>query len=170
MTMLYVPDENVMILAQKVQDDHGNIDITCHSLIIAILENPNAIIVLDNYLWGQYQSQINKIPPGLIVPPNLLKLLFQSGVGPLDEDRNYCHKVTWLPTPPPFPEEAEIPSGSKKDTKIVRLAIAAKACLITTDRPLREALDALSIPEKYQIQVLSPEEALTLLKNKNPAP
>ena len=58
----FILDENVIILAQKQQDDRGTADLTCLQLVQGVLDNPHAFIGVDNILWKQYHSQLNRLP------------------------------------------------------------------------------------------------------------
>ena len=163
MTRRFIPDENIIILAQKQQDDRGAADLTCFQLVRGILDNPRAFIGVDYPLWSRYQSQLNRLPPHSVVPPPLLRRLNGADIGPPNRAGEWVYKVTLLPNAPPFPEETAIPQGSQDDVEIVRLAVATGAILVTTDQPLREDLAATGIAEKYALQVVSPAAALNLL-------
>lgn len=163
MTLRFIPDENIVILAQQQRDDRGSADLTCLRLVQRILGNPRAFMVVDSILWSRYQSQLNGLPPQSIVRPHLLSLLVGAGIGPPNDAGQWVFKVTLLPDAPAFPEEVDIPQGSRDDLQIVRLAVATGAILVTTDQPLREDLAAAGIAEKYNLQVRSPAEALHLL-------
>lgn len=163
MTRRFIPDENVIILAQKQQDDRGAADLTCFQLVRGILDNPRAFIGVDYPLWSRYQSQLNRLPPHSLVPPPLLRRLNGADIGPPNSAGQWVYKVTLLPNAPAFPEETAIPQGSQDDVEIVRLAVATGAILVTTDQPLREDLAATGIAEKYSLQIVTPEAALNLL-------
>ena len=163
MTLRFIPDENIVILAQQQRDDRGSVDLTCLRLVQRILGNPRAFMVVDSILWSRYQSQLNGLPPHSIVEPHLLSVLSRAGIGPPNDAGQWVFKVTLLPDAPAFPEETAIPQGSRDDLQIVRLAVATGAILVTTDQPLREDLAAAGIAEKYNLQILSPDDALHLL-------
>lgn len=136
MTLRFIPDENVVILAQKQRDDRGFVNPTCLRLVQRILANPRAFIGVDHSLWRKYQEQLNGLPPHSLIRPHLLSLLARAGIGPPKDSGQWVYKVTLLPNAPAFPEETAIPQGSRDDLQIVRLAVAAGAILATTDRPL----------------------------------
>ena len=46
---------------------------------------------------------------------------------------------------------------------IVRLAISTGAILVTTDNPLISDLETAGITQQYQLQVVTPDQALNLL-------
>ena len=155
----YIPDENIIILAQNQQDDQGNPDLTCLQLIQKILDTPTAHILVDENIWGKYWQQARK--QGFHSSRhNLLLELIIAGFGPPDPDGSWPNKVTLLPNAPGFPEETRIPAGSQDDLQFVRLAVQTRAALVTTDRPLREGLQESGITEKYGLIVLSPAQAL----------
>ena len=163
MTLRFIPDENIVILAQKQQDDRGSVDLTCLRLVQRILGNPRAFMVVDSILWSRYQSQLNGLPPQSIIQPHLLSLLVSAGIGPPNDAGQWVFKVTLLPNAPAFLDETAIQRHGPGDVQIVRLAVATGAILVTTDQPLREDLAAAGIAKKYNLQVRSPAEALHLL-------
>ena len=63
----------------------------------------------------------------------------------------------------PFEEENLIPQGSQDDTFLVRLAVATGATLVTADTPLRDDLESSGIRARYNLEVVTPEEALASL-------
>lgn len=163
MTRRFIPDENIIILAQKQEDDRGAVDPTCLRLVQRIIGSPRAFIGVDYPLWSRYHSQLNRLPPHSEVPPRLLSLLNGAGLGIPDSAGQWVYKVTLLPTAPTFLEETAIQRHGTGDVEIVRLAVATGAILVTTDQPLREDLAATGIVAKYNLQVRSPEDALDLL-------
>ena len=155
MTQQFILDENVFICAQLETNVYGEADPTCLELLQRILDICHPI-VLDPELYQRISSQLNR-------PANqrqgfgaaLLRTLSQAGArsGKLDVRQ----------TPPPFPEETNIPQGSQDDKFIVRLAVESGATLVTADEPLRDDLAACSIQTRYTLSVLSPENALASL-------
>ena len=153
MTLQFILDENTVILAQKQENDRGAYDLTCLNLLNAILESRHSLIA-DYVLWAKYQSQLSDLPdtyPGYPHILNVLSRAFRVG------------KLSFLPDAPAFPEETDIPQGSQDDKEIVRLAVATGATFVTTDNPLIADLAAAGITEHYQLQVVTPEQALPLL-------
>jgi len=69
-------------------------------------------------------------------------------------------KVEFRANAEPFPDEGNIPQGSKDDVQVVRLAVETRATLVTTDESLRNDLDACGVEETYRLRLLSPSEAL----------
>ena len=153
MTLKFILDENTLILAQRQENDRGAYDLTCLNLLNAILDSRHSLIA-DYVLWAKYQSQLSDLPdtyPGYPHILNVLSRAFRVG------------KLSFIPNSPPFPEENGIPQGSQDDVEIVRLAVATGATLVTTDNPLITDLASSGIAESYQLQVVTPEDALTLL-------
>lgn len=156
MTQRFIIDENVAILAHKMENDHGEEDITCRRLVESIIEICHSL-VFDTVLWDKIYNQLldytRDQPFGA---RSLLRLIFLA----MERDgkiQNIGREA------PPFPEESDIPQGSQDDTYIVRLAVASGATLVTTDGPLRDDLAACSIQTRYGLNVLSPEDALAVL-------
>ena len=152
----FILDENVVILAQKGEDDHGNNNLVCSDLVTQIIEICHTIVV-DDVLWDKYFDQLNR--PANQLPqmgPHLLRILWNA--------LRISNKVRGVGrTSPPFKEERYIPTGSQKDTYIVRLAVESGAILVTTDGPLREGLESSGIQSAYDLQIVSPVEALSNL-------
>jgi len=163
MTLHFIPDENIIILAQKQQDDRGAADLTCLRLVQRILGNPRAFMGVDYILRCRHLIQLNRLSPHSIVEPRLLSVLARAGSGPPNDAGQWVYKVTLHPNAPAFPEETAIQRHGSIDVAIVHLAVATGAILVTTDQPLREDLAATGITEKYGLQVVSPEYALNLL-------
>ena len=74
MTMRFILDENVVILAQERIDDHGNPDQTCFDLLDGIIEICYPI-VSDSNLWGKYQHQLSNRPVVSPGSPHVLSIL-----------------------------------------------------------------------------------------------
>ncbi len=163
MTLRFILDENVIILAQKQEDVQGASDLTCLRLVQRIIGNHRAFMGVDYSLWRKYHGQLNGLPYYSIVRPHILSRLDRAGVGPPNDAGQWVYKVTLLPNAPAFPEETNIPQGSRDDVEIVRLAVAAGAILVTTDQPLLTDLETTGIRERYNLQVVSPDNALHLL-------
>ena len=154
MTRQFILDENVIILARRKADPQGNYDATCVHLIDRITEICHTIVI-DVNLWDKYQRQLGRIPTAGLGPPNLFHLLQGA--------RQRAGKLSFRPNAPKFPEETDIPQGSQDDVEHVRLAVASGATLVTTDNPLIQDLQSSGVTERYQLQVVTPEQALPLL-------
>ena len=156
MTPRFILDENIVILAQRGQDEYGNVNPACADLIQQIIEICHTLVV-DDVLWDKYVEQLHR--PGYQNPsmgPFLMRVLYNALTIP--------DKVDGIgSTAPAFDEEGLIPVGSRDDVYLVRLAVETGATLVTTDRPLRDDLASCEIPSKYGLTVVSPEDALELL-------
>lgn len=156
MTQRFILDENIALLAQTLENDHGETDVTCRRLLNDIIEICHSI-VFDVTLWGKFHQKLQSLPPDQpFGPRSILRLLYLA----MQRDEK-IHNIGV--ESPSFPEEGTIPSGSQDDVPMVRLAVETGAILVTTDGPLRESLESTGIQEKYSLQVLSPDEALQIL-------
>ena len=151
----FIPDENVIILAQKRENDRGERNLTCFYLLNRIISICHPIVV-DPVLWRKYEEHLGRLPARATTSPHLAGIL-KSPTLPAGKIERYPDDA------PAFPEETAIPQGSQDDVEIVRLAVATGAILVTTDQPLREDLAATGIAAKYNLQVVSPNDALNLL-------
>lgn len=156
MTQRFIIDENVAILAQKMENDQGEADITCRRLVESIIEICHSL-VFDTVLWDKiYHQLLDYTRDQPFGARSLLRLIFLA----MERDGKIINIGSEAP---PFAEETEIPQGSQDDKFIVRLAVASGATLVTTDGPLRDDLAACSIQARYALSVLSPEGALASL-------
>lgn len=160
MTTRYILDENVVIYAQRGLNEYDEPNLDCRYLFERIADEDGRTFVVDDVLWGKYDDQLYN-------PAH-----FDSERGPLVRIRLWelmrrIGKIDGLGhTAPPFPEEGDIPQGSRDDVFIVRLAVEESGkdtALVTTDRPLRDDLATCSIQTRYALSVLSPEGALAAL-------
>ena len=155
MTQRFILDENVFICAQLETNVRGERDGTCLELLQQILEICHPI-VFDSVLYEKIQHQLN--------PPAHQRRGFDSAIlRTLGQALARPGKLDYRETAPPFPEESDIPQGSQDDRFIVRLAVASGATLVTSDEPLRDDLASCSIQTRYELNVLSPEDALATL-------
>ena len=155
MTQRYILDENVMILAQKGENDQGQRDNACLDLITQIIRICHTI-VLDSILIEKYYRQLNGLRDNdYQIGPQILSVL--------NNAFRTEGKIDIRKASPSFPEEESIPDGSTDDTPIIRLAVESRAALVTTDAPLRDDLNSCGIQKNYDLEIYSPEEALKLL-------
>ena len=148
-------DENVLIRAQTGVNDQGEPDATCASLVNSIIRICHTIVV-DVGLFSRYQRQLNQArhQPTARGAPFLPVL--RSAI-------QVANKIDGLarPNAPSFPEETSIPQGSRNDLEVtVRLAVATRAILVTTDGPLIKDLESSGIRARYDLEVLTPQQAL----------
>ena len=155
MTQRFILDENVFICAQLETDVYGESDSTCLELLQRILDICHPI-VLDAELYQRVHSQLNQ-------PAHQRRGLGAALLRTLASAGNRPGKLDFTEEPPPFLEETDIPQGSQDDKFIVRLAVESGAALVTADEALRDDLPSSSIPTRYGLSVLSPEDALATL-------
>ena len=155
MTQRFILDENVLILAESGENQQGEMDSACLNLFTSIITICHSLVI-DHTLWGKYQSQLS--PMSLVGNRTGSRVL-----AILNSASRVSGKLDFGPNAPPFPEEQTIPQGSQDDVPLVRLAVETRATLITTDQPLRDDLNSCGVQGAYNLEVLSPEEALTRL-------
>ena len=153
MTQRFILDENVLILAESGKNDQGGRDTSCLNLFTSIITICHTLVI-DHTLWGKYQSQLS--PMSIIGDRTGSQVL-----AVLSNAIRVSGKLEFCPDAPAFPEEVEIPQGSQDDVPLVRLAVESGATLVTTDHPLIEDLNSCGVQEKYGLQVMSPDEALS---------
>ena len=156
MTPSFILDENIVILAQQGLDEYGDPDPRCADLIQKIIEICHPLVV-DDVLWDKYVEQLYR--PGYhhpLIGPFLIRILIDALTIP--------EKVVGLRhTAPTMDDEGLIPDGSQDDAYLVRLAVETGAILVTTDGALRDDLESCGILSKYDLTLVSPEDAMGLL-------
>ena len=80
MTERFIIDENVAILAQKVENAHGEADNTCRQLVDNIIEICHSL-VFDGVLWDKIYQQLRKPPPRPALWPAFIVADISSGSG-----------------------------------------------------------------------------------------
>ena len=151
----FILDENVLIRAQTGVNDQGEPDATCANLVNSIIRICHTIVV-DVGLFSRYQRQLNQArhQPTATGAPFLPVL--RSAIQVADKIDGLA-----MPDASPFPEESSIPQGSQDDLSVtVRLAVATGAILVTTDGPLIKDLETSGIRSRYDLEVLTPQQAL----------
>lgn len=152
MTQRFILDENVVILAQKGQTDRGEPDSTCLNLVAQIITICHTIVV-DSDLWHKYQHQLSPLRPAESREGSLVLAV-------LNNATRIAGKIEFRSNAAQFPEESNIPAGSRDDVPILRLAVETGATLVTTDNNLRDDLNACGVQERYHLRALTPDQAL----------
>ena len=153
MTQRFILDENVVILALKQENAQGEPDPICRDLFTQIIDICHTIVV-DPNLWNKYQQQLSPRSRG--VGQEVFQILPL-----LDAAARFIPgKVEFRANAEPFPDEGNIPQGSKDDEQVVRLAVETGATLVTTDESLRQDLNNCGVQDHYHLRLLSPSEAL----------
>ena len=143
----FLLDENILYEAIKGVDLHGRPDPTSTDLVRLIRENCHSI-VLDRELAGRYLHHLSRLqeePVRKMEPLDFLKefVLLNSA------------KRTWESTKGvAVPPEARIP---KEDIHIVRLAMVSSALVVTSERELRDAINAFPA---FGLSALAPNAAI----------
>ena len=156
MTQRFILDQNIPIFAQREINQLEEPGLTCSDLLTEIIRICHTLVV-DPSLWANYIRQLNQ-PRHL--HPQKGTFMLRTLAGAIQR----ADKVDLLSVDaPPFPEENRIPQGSRDDITIVRLAVETGAALVTTDGDLRIDLNSSGVQEQYNLEVLSPEQALDIL-------
>ena len=153
MTQQFILDENVVILAQKGENERGDRDPTCGLLIARIIRICHTI-VMDSVLRQKYLRQLSHLQESQVGLPVLREFAVALQTG---------GKVNMHPAASRFPEEGDIPAGSRDDVEIVRLAVQTGATLVTTDEALRVDLNSSGVAETYNLRLSTPAESLRFL-------
>jgi hypothetical protein len=156
----FVLDENIIILAQKQEDQYGQRDSACLELLRAIEENCHALVVAYSY-WGKYESQLHALSRrGVPLTHEVIKLV-KLLVTNAEKDTLFL-QADQLKHIEGLDELIRVNPG---DRDFVRAAASAPgSILVTTDGPLREEVEANDIDEEHGFSVLPPIKALELAK------
>lgn len=157
MKLTFVLDECVVLNAQNFCDEQGNEDFTSASLMLTIATNCHKIAVND-YLKKKYfekTSDIDKVRHtiSMKVIRVISHMLHHS-------DKNISVAYT-----PNYPFESEIPND---DLPIVKTAVFTRALFVTTDGRLRQRMLELEIPQRHNIEVLDPKQAISYAQTRDP--
>ena len=148
MKRVFLLDENIIVRAAKLEDDHANSDPTALRLALRIAEKCHRL-ALHQTIWEKYMRHLAGIDTRQYVVSQAVSFL-----------RNLIWNADKIDQQlDPLPE---IPPGvtvPRKDHHIVRCALAAKALLVTTDGRLKDAIEACPT---LGLTALSPAEALAL--------
>jgi ribosomal protein L14E/L6E/L27E len=144
----FVLDENIILLAAKSEDVNGNRDYTCLWVINDITHRKCDIINCSHELIKKYQKKLNN-----------LERIDKSAkfLTTLMDHIQHSKKIKMKYCLPKLSDEEDIHSD---DIFIVRLAVATKSTLITTDCRLREKLIFiyLRFQDRHGIQIKLPSE------------
>ena len=155
MTQRFILDENILINAQLETNEHGMWDPTCANLLNSIIDICHTL-VLDPPLREKYLQQLNRPAHRHTVSGSITLRVLAAAL-------QMPGKVDFRLVAPSFPEESTVPQGSQDDVPIVRLAVETRATLVTTDEALRNDLNSCGVQERYDLMILSPDQALTRL-------
>lgn len=144
MTTRYILDENIIELAAKGENDEGNSDFTCLTLILDILKKCD-ILYCSTKLLEIYRKKLKKMESNMIrsasTTAKLIKHMITQG------------KIKVTDDSPKINNEEDLPSD---DVYLVRLAVHTKSILVSTDSPLKEK--SRDILMSYNIKIVHPSE------------
>lgn len=154
----FVLDENILILAQKRENDRGEPDDACLRLLLAIVENCHALVIAHQF-GGWYLGQLNRVAREslLLVPgvPAILKAMLNNS----RKDHRFLddHEL------PAIPGLAQHSGVDAHDCEFVRAAAAVTgSVLVTTDGPLIDAILREGLAQMYGFLVCRPADAARL--------
>jgi len=146
MTLYFILDENIIVLAAKVEDVNGNTDNTCTGLLSDILKKNDAIRVSIELFEKYFQKlkALENLVHSTDYTVKLLNLLRTSGL--ID---------FWNSDATPIERENEI---DPDDVYIIRLAANSSTDLVSADLRLRNQLEITEILQRGGFRFLEPNE------------
>lgn len=153
MKRVFVIDENVYIFFHTQRDETGSENTSSLRAVESLIANCHSI-ALSYELWQSYWQKHNALmAQGHFPFARSLIALLRAGFA--ISDKNIV-----VVDPPPLEREAEFDND---DVPLVRVAVATRAILITTDNRLARRLQETGIASEYGIKVIRPEVALNLV-------
>ena len=148
MSRTFVLDENIVVLAGKLQNEYGHNDTLCYQLLDEIAKGSHAIAV--NSAWEEnFYSMLSEIAARFSNAVRILRLVRQLSSNP---ERYLRIDVD---------ETIEMADCVKNDDHwIVQLACTVQDVFATTDNPLIECLTTSSMTDKYRFKAVRPEDDL----------
>ncbi len=140
-------DENTVVFACGLSDEHGNQDFTCAQLWVNIAKNCHQIAVNDLLVDAYYRLASRPQNPGFKLIRVIKHLMANS------------NKHQFLRYSPPYDWVSGLPAD---DAHLVVLAIQSNAVLVTSDSRLREKIAELEIAQIRSLRVLAPADAVPL--------
>lgn len=154
----FVLDENVLILAQKIENDRGEPDDTSLQLVRAIDANCHSLVISDacSKRWAAQLSAVGRTRSALT--PNVMSIL-KSLISNRAKDHQFLGPDLILE----IPELKQLPAVDEGDRDFVQAAASVPgSVLASTDGPLLEALGRNGITERFRFEALDPVHALSL--------
>lgn len=155
----FILDENIIICAQTGKNERGEDDPAALDLLTHILEHGHRLAYTFE-VWAKYSSQLKRLSSvsGVMqgTGTSVMRLLRDILV---DDERNPQLEQA----APKLQELDRLMGVDEGDRVFVELAasIDANVCLVTTDRPLIEALANIRLPERYGFVVDRPEVSIS---------
>ena len=158
MKRYFVLDENVLILAQKIENDRGEPDDTSLRLLQAIDANCHSLVISDvcRKGWAAQLSAVSRTRSALT--PNVMSIL-NSLIINAAKDHQFLYPDLILE----IPELKQLPAVDEGDRDFVQAAASVRgSVLASTDGPLLEALNRNGINISFGFEALDPVRALSL--------
>ena len=154
----FVLDENIIVLAQKREDDRGEPDPTSLEVIRSIISNCHSLVFSDE-IWGRYSRQIRALERQRVpLVPRVMAIIKSLLV-----DASKDTRVVGGPQLPQIEALNGLEGVDEGDQDFVRAAAAVPgSILVTTDMPLTNALERAGIDKEYGFIVRTPAAALQL--------
>ena len=146
MTEHYILDENIIELAAKGENDRGQSDFSCLTLMLEILKECH-ITHCSVELLQKYRGKLKVLERSTIRSASTVAklIIHMTNQGKIHVD----------PDPPKLKNEENLPSD---DVFLVRLASHTKSTIISTDFPLKSKVKGRNLLQKYKIKILHPSE------------
>jgi hypothetical protein len=152
----FVLDENIIVLAQRAEDERGRPDPACLELLLAIESNCHALVIGQSF-WERYGGQVKRLQRRRVPLIPRVMAIIQSLLVNREKDTSFLadHELVLI-------EELDLlPGVDVGDRDFVRAAATVPgAILVTTDGRLATAITARGIDQRFGFRVLSPREAL----------
>lgn len=154
----FVLDENVLILAQKMENDRAKPDETALQLVRAIDANCHSLVITADcsQRWAKQLTSASKAHAPLT--PNVMSIVTSLIVNAAKD-----HRILGPSQIVEIPELEGMTGVDEGDRDFVRAAASvADSILATTDSRLRAALDRHRITARFRFEALDPTNALRL--------
>ena len=146
MTEHYILDENIIELAAKGENDGGQSDFSCLTLMLEILKECHithcSIELLEKY-WKKLKVLERSSIRSASIVAKLIKHMINQG------------KIRVEHNPPKLKNEEKLPPD---DVFLVRLASLTNSTIISTDFPLKSKVEGRNLLKKYKIKILHPSK------------
>jgi predicted nucleic acid-binding protein len=151
---IFVLDENVIVQGITRRDEHGADDFSALNLLLKIYTKCDSLFIATNpYLHRKLREKVDRYKQGM----NRSEVRSVSPILLVESMLKDSRKNNLLDPQVQLSEESKLPED---DRPIVRLAVEAKAILISCDGRLAERIHHEKMDEKYGLQVERPNDAL----------
>jgi hypothetical protein len=154
----FVLDENIIVFAQKGENEHGEPDTVCLQLILDIERNCHALVLGESF-WGKYSGQVRALERQRVPLVPRVMAIVRSLLANLDKDTQFVANERLVA----IAGLDRLPGIDEGDRDFVRVAASVPgAILVTRDGPLATAVAEQGIAQEHGFAVLVPEGALVL--------